>query len=299
MTVVSVGNFNARNGFWNSATRFHDHGALVETIAQAPAPDILVLSECTHYRSFDDQPAWEVANRLSELLPGPAKYFWFISQRPGSRNPPGVFVSSDVVEIIRWIKPGPGTSLPYEWTLECSVAGHKTLIKPRHWGGGGGPAHFDFQSATDGQLATSPSLVIGDFNCASDAEVLPTTEQWYASNAKTPYKLRQKARRAHDHALWTPSSVPYDDLLEAGFWDAAQRAGDTTPTVNAGVDNGSGMLIDRIACSHKLPARLVKGSYKVLIPEPGAVRSDHRYVLAELDFAEDYAHYYDPAASKP
>lgn len=295
MTIVTVGTYNARNGFWNPATRFHDHDKLIATIDQAPAPDILTLPECTHYRMFNESPLWEVTNRLSELLPGGATYRPFLSTRPGSRNPPGLFVSTGLVEPIGWYTPGEYTSAAYENHLECRIAGHRALVGSVHWGGAGGPAWFDIQSAQNGQLATQPVLEAGDRNCASKNEELPSAEQWYASNARTPYKLRQKARRAHDQAPWTPSSVPYDDLLEAGFWDAAQRAGDTTPTVNKGVDNGSGMLIDRITCSHKLPARLADDSYRVFIPDEDETYSDHRYVLAKLDFDARYAHCYDPA----
>lgn len=294
-TIVNVAVFNIKNGGWNPKTRFHDHTKLTDALAQLPAvPHLLFLPECSYFRMFAESPLWEATNRLNKLLPDGDFYYPFISQRHGHRNHPGLFVSARTVEPVAWHLPGPDSRAVLDNFLECRVAGHPAWLHCVHWDGSGGPAWFDIQSARAGQMGAKPSLMAGDFNCGSAAEKLPTAREWAERNKRTPWKLRQKARRKN--GLWTPQSEPYDDFLESGFWDAAQIAKDTTPTVNSGVDFGSEMLIDRAAGSHKLPARLVDGSYQVFIPEPGTEVSDHRMVYFELEFAARYAGYYALAA---
>jgi hypothetical protein len=287
MTIVRVAVFNLKNAGWNPKIRFHDHSKLLDTLAQVPEPHILFLPECTHYHWFDEEPLWEVTGLLSDLLPGNDCYRPFLSLTPGRKHHAGLFVSASMVEPISWHRPGVDTRTVMENFLHCRVAGEEAWLNTVHWSGSGGPHWFDIQSAQLGNMGAKPTLAAGDFNCASSAEPVQTAWQWYRLNLKTPWKLRQKARRRN--GLWTPQTEPYDDLLENGFWDAAQLAGDPTPTVN----EGSNQLIDRVAASHLLPARLVEGTYRVIVPEPGTEVSDHRLVYVELEFGQKFIKCYD------
>jgi endonuclease/exonuclease/phosphatase family metal-dependent hydrolase len=290
MTIVRVVVFNLKNGGWNEQTRFHDLDKLINTVAQVEAPHLLFLPECTNYHWFRNGPKWEATNRLSELLPGKDVYRPFLSTGTGHRNHAGLFVSADMVKPIDEYRPDDDTRYVMENVLHCRVADEEAWLHAVHWDGSGGPDWFDIQSARHGNLGAKPTLLGGDFNCASHAEKIETAFQWAKRNKRTPWKLRQKARRKN--GAWTPQTEPYDDLLDNGFWDAAQIAKNDTPTVNG----GSEQVIDRLAVSHQFPGRLVEGSYRVLVPEKGKVYSDHRLVYLELEVAAEHRGCYDLAA---
>lgn len=283
---LTVATFNVKRGGWDEGARWHDHRKLVDTLSKYDPPHILFLSECTMYRAFNSEPLWNAVARLNELWGGDDFYLPFLSNVPGSRNTPGLFVSARHVRPVEWYDPlDRDTRGVMGNVLKACIAGMTVFLQCVHWNGAKGPAWFSIESALTGQLASRPTLLGGDFNVPSSD--VPLLENWGDVCATEPWKRRQKGVRVGDK--WVINTSPMDELLADGFWDAGQGVGDCTPTVNDWVDNGAGLPIDKIVGSRRLPARLVPGSYHVDIPDEGSRPSDHRMVRCQLDFHPDYA----------
>lgn len=289
MTHYSIGTWNMKNGGWNTTTRQHNFTGLVDTIAQYPAPDILMLTEATMFTAFHNGPLEEAVTLLSALLPGTARYLPFMSQTMTRRNQPCLMVNSAVVTPIRFYKP-PLLQTNEEsvrqgfWNfLEADLKGRPVWLQALHWDGSQGPCFFDMQSSLTGQMANKPCIIAGDFNATSSAPGEVLHDDWGARciAAGTPWKRRQKGHKVG--GTYHVYTDPIDELHTDGFWDCGEAAGDFTVTVNDWVDNGSGLRIDRIIASNPLGADLVDGSYHVFVPEPTQEYSDHRYVVATLD----------------
>jgi endonuclease/exonuclease/phosphatase family metal-dependent hydrolase len=283
---------NLKRGGYDKGKRFHDHEKLEQMLSVVDeAPHIIFLGECTYYESYDSQPLLEVVHRLGRLwgtttdadgrkIPS-VPYMPFVSAVPGSINVPGLLVDTRYV-------------VPEEWhgldgrevhgnTLVARINGQRLRLKSVHWNGSRGPGGFEMQADQDGQLASEAVIMAGDFNVTSsaDGEVMPANWEQHCRDHGQPWKLSQKGFRTKSG--WDINTEAYDRFLEHGWWDAGAAAHDLTPTINKAGGAAAGMRNDRIAISNQAPVRLVPGSYRVHIPQPGHEVSDHRALSCEFD----------------
>lgn len=294
LTVAAV---NLKRGAWDYDNRRHDHAKLHTMLSSLETPPhILFLSECTYYDApmLFSEPLYDVLEVLDSALGFRAdengheyaqgQYMPFISKVHGSINVPGLFIDRRYVRPVRWYNETQRRSLAN--SLLAEINGHRVQLKSVHWNGSEGSTLFDQQSSRDGQMAQHPAIIGGDFNATSShpKEVIP--ENWGARcfEQHQDQKISQKGRRAPD-GTWSVYTDAIDALIQHGWWDAGELADDFTVTVNAGVDGGSGMRIDRIMVSNRTPAKLVPGSYKVHVPDEGTEVSDHRVVSCKIEIA--------------
>lgn len=253
---------------------------MIETLRQAPPPHVLGLPECTYYEADHQAGLWSAVAALNSLWEGRDVYLPFLSSRIGSRNTPGLFVAASAVRPIRWHRGDAPHTRKLLWNvLEVEVGSARVFVKVEHWNGSEGAESFAMQSALAGQLASKPTVLLGDFNATSSDPRETVPVDWAATcrEAGTPWKVRQKGVRAVD-GRWVVNTAPMDDLLTDGFWDAGAEADDFSVT---SADGDSSMRIDRILVSRRFNAALVPDSYRVL---PGR-KSDHHYVTCELGVA--------------
>jgi len=292
VTDIKITNFNVERCGWQKSERRHDLAKVVSQLADSAdvdgAPDVLMLTECTHLLRFAQAPLWELVGRLNSLLPNNQVYYPFMSTKEGSTNPPGLFVNSATVSPIEWYVPGDDwTSATNDNWLLARIGGIEVWINSLHWDGSQGPEHFLTQSSRLANMAGRSVLVAGDFNATSSAPGEAIPADWVDRNQATPWKLTQKSHLPVPRRLggtWEVHTEPIDRVLEAGFVDAGQQAEDFTVTVNDGIDNGLEMRIDRILASRRLLERasFVDGTYRVVIPEPDKQISDHREVSVRM-----------------
>lgn len=279
---IRLGTFNYKRGGWSDSRRHHDFTPLLRTLSQAPPPHVLSLPEASMYHEFHEQPLWELVGRLNELWAGTDVYYPFLSQRAGSRNHPLLLVAARRVRPICWESPGRNTRRVRENFLLAGIGSRQVYLHAIHWDGGSGPAEMNAQAIRTAQHAAYPTILLGDFNATSSTDGETLYQDWHERMAPTPWKHAQKATLGPD-SRWHIDPHPIDYLLNSGFTDAGQQAGDFTVTVNPSAENSSGLRIDRIMWSPGLEAELVPDSYRVFIPETDQMTvSDHRYVVATL-----------------
>jgi endonuclease/exonuclease/phosphatase family metal-dependent hydrolase len=294
---LHVAAVNLKKGGYDPHTRFHDHSKLDTMLSTlATPPHILFMSECTYYteRMLFDEPLFDALKVLESRWGSTedehghtvpvTSYHPFLSTVDGSVNEPGLFVDRRYVQPCRWYNEKQRAMLAN--SLVATINGHKIRLKSVHWNGSGGSTLFDQQSSRDGQMAQHPSIFGGDFNNTSSAPAEDVPDDWgaYCDAQGQPYKRSQKGRRNSD-GTWSVHTDAIDAVLEHGWRDMGDKAGDFTPTVNSEAGGDSGMRIDRIMVSKRAPVRLVPGTYTVHIPKPGTAVSDHRMVSCWLEFA--------------
>lgn len=128
------------------------------------------------------------------------------------------------------------------------------------------------------RYASNAAILLGDWNSMHPDD--PNEPDW---TKLPPHKRHHKAR--WDGQKWVSDRRALAELARAGFVSAAQRAGDWTPTVNPGVDNGAEAAIDHIHLTPALAAGIVPESYRVHAGPTAAQASDHRMVSAAIDLA--------------
>jgi endonuclease/exonuclease/phosphatase family metal-dependent hydrolase len=145
-----------------------------------------------------------------------------------------------------------------------------------------------------------PMLVMGDLNSTASGPSYPKRD-W----AVADYRARHQKARELDGGTWVDQTEAVDHLIGAWSDDHGERLGGCgfhaatdlawlggtphhrayEPTVNRGIDEGGGQIIDFILTN--APESLVPMTYKVHVP-PGDNRadlpSDHRLVTASFDF---------------
>lgn len=292
---LRVATANLKRAGYDYVSRRHDHGLLHQMLSTlAEAPHVLYLSECTFYdeRVFLWEPLFDALEVMDSLwgtvedadgrtFPA-AQYTPFLSTVPNSINQPGLFIDRRYVRPMLWY--------PNDWryilanSLMTEINGCEILLKSLHWSGSGGYTWFDRLSSQDGQDAQYAAIFGGDFNATSSHpdETAPDDWRLLCDGQGNSHKLSQKGIRQPDGS-WRLYTEAIDAFLEHGWQDAGELAGDFTPTVPPAIDGGSGLRIDRIMISKRTPAKLVPGSYKVHVPEPGTEVSDHRMVSCAFD----------------
>src|SRR2546430_3691581 len=122
----------------------HDVDAVAVAVAAlGPAPDILCLSGAADLRLHGNAALHSLTHRLNELLTGNC-YYPFLSDRPDSRNPPGLWLSAGRIRVLTEHHfPQPGDAAPastaYLHTVEALIAGRRVWLKAEHWRGYSAP----------------------------------------------------------------------------------------------------------------------------------------------------------------
>jgi endonuclease/exonuclease/phosphatase family metal-dependent hydrolase len=277
-----------------------DLDSLIEALAESsvPAPaDVHFLCETRNWWEPErgNPLITEVTDRLSELLPGPARYEAHFGHSRGTL----LLTRRDVVTVTRWRDHEDKTHFLRD-TAETNIG---DVPGPRlgvtHWSGSHGRRYFEQLAAETAHLAQYPAIRAGDFNATSSADGERIPEDWGAicDAQKYPWKKPQKAYRDPATGIWKVDTLPIDILRETGWWDVGERAGDFTVTTNSPTDPAldSSLRIDRIFVSDRLGAWLIPGTYTVWIPrwyrntipawEPRRRPSGHRVVTATIAYA--------------
>jgi endonuclease/exonuclease/phosphatase family metal-dependent hydrolase len=279
---LRLGTFNYKRGGWSEDRRRHDFSGLLATLNQAPLPHVLALGEATMYHEFDEAPLWELVNAVNCLSVTGEVYYPFLSQRVGSRNHPLLLVAASVVTPKTWKLPGRNVRAAREHLLTAKIFGREVTLGSVHVDGGSGPVAVAAQAYRMAELVTQPTFLLGDFNRTSSVDGEHVPEDWHELMKDAPHKRAQKGVLGADDR-WYVDTHPIDYMLQSGFVDAGQEAGDFTVTTNESVARAA-LRIDRIMWSKATRARLVPGSYHVFVPPRSAVFSDHRYVVASVTF---------------
>lgn len=281
---------NLKRGGYNRITRQHDHYKLHRMLSTLDEPPhVLFLSECTYYDRADlfCEPLFDALDVLDTSLGldvdehghefPRGQFMPFISKVPGSINVPGLFIDKRYVRPVQWYDESQRRVLAN--SLVAEINGQRIRLKSVHWNASGGSTLFDQQAAQDGKLAQYAAIIGGDFNATSSHPKESIPEDWgeRCYRANDTHKVSEKGHRTPD-GRWDVYTGAIDALLDHGWWDVGAEADDFTVTVNPWVDGGSGLRIDRIMVSNRTPVRLVPGSYRVHVPEPGTEVSDHRMV---------------------
>jgi endonuclease/exonuclease/phosphatase family metal-dependent hydrolase len=278
---VRVATVNCKRGGWLEAHGRHDLDRVVAMVdGLGAATDILVLAETTGYRLDGDRAAWALTNQLNERLPRGERYQWFLAETGTSRNSPGVWVSSRFPVLAAQVPPVARHPLPprepHHNTVVVEIGGRPVTIAGVHWSGSRGLPGFQQQAALHHGLADRATILAGDFNTTSSRPVERNPDNWFAH--QPPRKWPQKGWRDRD-GTWHLITEVLDSMLETGWWDAGERAGNGEPTVSSTADGGSLLRIDRILLSDAADAVLLPDSYQV---GPETDLSDHRGVVCDL-----------------
>lgn len=162
-------------------------------------------------------------------------------------------------------------------------------VRSVHWPHWSGHARLDEALRLTRYAAPGACAVIGgDFN-----SLYPDC-QTHAAEFEPDWAQLPPHKRPHKTlppGLRPPGTLVSDRraltaLAEAGLRSAGCIAGDMTPTVNAGIDQGQGGRIDHILLSPMLASAVVPGSYQVHVSGTGNRASDHRMVSVRLDLTQ-------------
>ncbi|HEV2779240.1 MAG TPA: hypothetical protein VGX25_07545 [Actinophytocola sp.] len=193
--------------------------------ALGPAPQVLALTGTIGLRLFSDAPLLALTQRLNDLLSDGDHYHPFLSERPGTRNPPGLWLSAQHLDVVA----------DHHHTVEAFIGGVRLWLKTVQWQHCDSSKEAFAQSSMDSQLATVPAILLGSFITSADLGDMPDVDR-----AETRFNIDAFQR-----------------LLDTGFWDAARAEADLNPPVDA----PGKPSIAHIVISHQTPARLVPGSY--------------------------------------
>lgn len=261
---IRVATLNCRRVGWVAGTERHEVDSVVAAIdALGPAPHILALSGTMGLRLYSSSALLALTQRLNTLLPDNDFYYPFPGERPGSRNPPGLWLSARHINVVAYHQmPHPSEPRPshevHHHTVEALVADSRLWLKAVHWLGSDSSHGSVIQSVIDSRLATVPAILLGDFAASLASEETPGSD-W-------------AERRANADALLR--------VLQAGFWDAGQVAAKLGESTADAADH----TFDHVLVSHETSVRLVPRSYVVGLTEDG---SAHAGVACELDFEFD------------
>lgn len=260
-TRIRVATLNCQHTGWAAGMTSREVDNVVAAVdGLGPAPHILALSGTIGMQLFSNAALLALTRLLNKLLPDNDFYYPFLSERPGSRNPPGLWLSARHIDVVADHQmPHPGAPRlsheVYHHTVEAFIAGRRVWLKAVQWQEPDSPQGPVVQSVIDSQLAMVPAILLGDFAASIAADEAPGAD-W-------------AERRANIDAL--------ERVQQAGFWDAGRVA--------AGLGEGSGASggrsFDHIFVSNQAPARLVPGSYAVGLNKDGMV---HAGVACDLDF---------------
>ncbi|MBO2461532.1 endonuclease/exonuclease/phosphatase family protein [Actinomadura violacea] len=209
-----------------------------------------------------------------------------------------VFVRSARCRPVRHWTPGlPDVFHDQVGWLELEVCGHLVAVRSVQWPHWSGDARLEAAlKLTRYAGPGTPAIVLGDANSSwPDCRGGPSWWPWRPRRHREfepDWSKRPPHKRLHKSL--PPGARPRGGrlvsdrralrvLAEAGFVSAGCLAGDMTPTVNGGVDNGQGQRIDHIAFSRALSGAVLPDTYKVEVSDVGDRASDHR--LVSVSFA--------------
>ncbi|UJW32494.1 hypothetical protein L3Q67_01515 [Saccharothrix sp. AJ9571] len=268
----------------------HDFTPLLHALKRFPAaPAVIGMPECTRYDRWWGRPRRQLQRELNRLWPGSRYRGYIITERPGSRNWPGVFIDCSQITPIRWHRYGTLATRECLWgVLEGSFAGHHLLIKPLHFGTSKGFATLDREVRVLNELADGRKqvLALGDCNAITDQDTPPPNYVQRLKKAGLRHKILYKCAREPDGQLHLMTG-PLSDLEDVAGWrNAGTQAENFTPTVNSRTDGGLGLRIDHILTSPGFTGDLVPDTYRVHIddPEPDPAQDDHRMLSCTYRF---------------
>jgi hypothetical protein len=259
---------------------------LPELARQVPDIDILLFQEA---RAFDFA-GQERRFRAEELLAPLGLDRSFLTRSSRGLLHEMVFIWSARLRPVRHFTPDlPDVFHAQAGWVQVRVAGLEPVLhlRPVQWTHWNGDVRLDEAQKLTRYAAPGVAAVIGgDFNslwpdCPGhqpefepDWRVLPPHKRHHKT---LPPGLRPGGRLVSDRRALTV-------LADAGFCSAGCLAGDTTVTVNAGIDHGQGARIDHLVLSPLLAQVFVPGSYRVWVNDLGDRASNHRLVSARFDF---------------
>lgn len=223
-----------------------DLDAVVTVINElGAAPEILCLPSTSGLGLHHSAALLALTGMLSDLLPGGDRYYPFIDVRSATTNPPGLWLSTRQISATTDRQPrypkDPHVrylSFPrHQHLVDTVIADHQVWLKPIRWPWRSADDYSTHGPATfDGQLATVPAILIGDF--ATPLNTARSHQAWFT------YGNNTEALRA---------------LLDDGFWDAGQADTEHDPHRAADAD----LVTEHILISRTAPIRLQPGSFHI------------------------------------
>lgn len=263
-------------------------GLLPDLVAEVPQLDVLLLQEGREWDCRGQKRRFQAESLLAPM--GLDRSFLTRSTRGTLHEL--VFVRSARLRPLAHYTPDlPDVFHDQIGAVELLAGGlmRPLTVRSVQWPHWSGDARLDEALKLTRYAAPGACAVIaGDFNSLyPDCEThAPEFEpDWarlplYKRHHKTlPPGLRSPATFVSDRRALTT-------LAEAGLRSAGCIAGDMTPTVNAGIDQGQGGRIDHILLSPMLAGAVVPESYQVHVSDTGNSASDHRMVSVRLDLAQ-------------
>jgi endonuclease/exonuclease/phosphatase family metal-dependent hydrolase len=291
----------AAGGIPDDMPGHYDYSGLVRVAGDGGRwPHILIMGEGDWYGYNGGKGAWGAAAAMRDA--GGRCYVPLVCDLPREWGPfaPVIFADTQAIVIRRFYDPLlPDRAGRNRNLLVASLAGRTEVFRVR-------ASHGDVFSGTmrleDARTFTRlaqeeiPCLLAADWNC------VPSGPMWADTAINEPRLWDQPWKRAH-RIRWRhgpaqagphePDTRALDYLIGywhegqraggIGFYDAAELAGDPTPTQTPAPDGRLRRAIDRILVNKPWAGALVPGSYQVhQLADPAHPDSDHLRVSVAI-----------------
>ncbi len=307
MTEIDFAYFNYEHGgliggedrFYSSSRGYRFDGLVRVAGDQGRWPHILIMGEGDRYGYAGGEGMWETAAAMRAA--GGRPYVPLLGSLPREWGPfaPVIFVDAQSVVIRRWHDPrSPDFAARFRNLLVATLPGRGDdevfRVVATHGDLYGGDMRLaDAQALRRFADPAVPSLIAGDWNSVpsgpgwedrelNDPRFWPPDKHW----ARAARLLWQHGpaqagphipdTRALDYLIGWWDQALCCRVGGIGFFDAAELAGDYTPTQTPARDGRQRRTIDRILVNKPWAGAIVPGSYQVHQPaDPDHPGSDH------------------------